>query len=170
MGVVPSDHWPQGFKIPPGALGTIPESARPVQVQKKVARKSVILVQFTGLALSGMVPSAPGGKFYPCNKRSEGGLAQPYSLNIRPSSYDLVHDEDPQVDEHDDQEEPDEGVVQLRSFPLPHRLLQLLALPLQGHRLGERLAHQPPVDHQAGGHRHALPLLGGGWQAGQVTR
>ena len=52
----PSDHLSQGFKIPPGALGTIPESCRPVQVQEQVARKtsvytlkcpkSVILGQF----------------------------------------------------------------------------------------------------------------------------
>ena len=37
--VIPSDRLSQGFKIPPGALGTIPESARRVQVQEQVAKK-----------------------------------------------------------------------------------------------------------------------------------
>ena len=36
---IPSDRLSQGFKIPPGALGTIPDSVRPVQVQEQVAKK-----------------------------------------------------------------------------------------------------------------------------------
>ena len=94
---MPSDCLSQGFIIPPGALGTIPESARPVQVREQVAKKppvytlkcpkSVILGQFrvltgvffatcsctcTGLTLSGTVPNAPGGILKPCNKLSKG--------------------------------------------------------------------------------------------------
>ena len=40
--VISSDHLSQGFKIPPGALGTIPESCRPVQVQEQVAKKTPV--------------------------------------------------------------------------------------------------------------------------------
>ena len=36
---MPLDRLLQGFKIPPGAIGTIPESVRPVQVQEQVAKK-----------------------------------------------------------------------------------------------------------------------------------
>jgi len=39
---MPPDHPSQGSKIPPGAPGTIPESARPAQVQEHVAKKPPI--------------------------------------------------------------------------------------------------------------------------------
>ena len=95
------DRLSQGLKIPPGPLGTTPESTRPVQVQEQVANRTpvytlnrpitMILGQFrrlrgdliatcscslrtscTDLALSGLVPCGPGGIFKPCNKRSKG--------------------------------------------------------------------------------------------------
>ena len=39
---ISSDHLSQGFKIPPRALGTIPESCRPVQGQEQVAKKTLV--------------------------------------------------------------------------------------------------------------------------------
>ena len=47
-----------------------------------------------------------------------------------------VHDEEPEVDEDHEEQEPDEGMVQLRSFAVTEVLLLLVPLPGQGHPLG----------------------------------
>ena len=51
-----------------------------------------------------------------------------------------VHDEEPEVHEDHEEQEPDEGVVQLRSFAVTEVLLLLVPLPGQGHPLGQGLA------------------------------
>ena len=50
--LVPSDRLSQGFKIPPGSLGTIPESCRPVQVQEQVARKTSVYTKMSKICNS----------------------------------------------------------------------------------------------------------------------
>ena len=50
-----------------------------------------------------------------------------------------VHDEEPEVDEDHEEQEPDEGMVQLRSFAVTEVLLLLVPLPGQGHPLGQGL-------------------------------
>ena len=74
--VIPLDSWLQGFKIPPGALGTVPESVRPVQVQEQESQILDILECKQGVSLL-LVPALVQawhfqGIIKPCDKRSEG--------------------------------------------------------------------------------------------------